>query len=150
MYPTGNPFLISAANFRRALRELQKLDDPSNPDPALQNIVLVGHSMGGVLSRFQVIRSEDKVWGLIARRPFDELLAEADTRAMLHDAFFFEPQPFVKRVVFIGTPHKGSSLAHSVIGRIGANLVDPPPSLVAIRDRLVADNPDAFNPAIAR
>jgi pimeloyl-ACP methyl ester carboxylesterase len=150
LYPTGNPFLISAENLRKKLQDLQRLDDPANPDAALRDMILIGHSMGGVLSRFQVTSSEDLVWALVARRPFAELNAPPATRMLLHDAFFFEPQPFVKRVVFIGTPHRGSTLARTIVGRIGATLVTPPPEITQTRDLLLAENPDAFNPAFAK
>jgi pimeloyl-ACP methyl ester carboxylesterase len=149
-YPTGNPFLISAENLRKKLQELQRLNDPANPDAALGDMVLIGHSMGGVLSRFQVTRSEDLVWALVARRPFTDLNAPAATRLLLRDAFFFEPQPSIKRVVFIGTPHRGSTLARSIVARIGATLVTPPPEITQTRDLLLAENPDTFNPAFAR
>jgi pimeloyl-ACP methyl ester carboxylesterase len=150
MYPTGNPFLLSAETLRKKLRQLAELNDPSNPDPVLKQMVLIGHSMGGVLSRFQVTRSEDLVWQLVARRPLEEVHAPPATRQMLHDAFFFEPQPFVRRVIFIGTPHRGSTLARTIIGRIGASLVTPPPEIMQTRDLLLAENPDAFNPAFAK
>ena len=149
-YPTGNPFLVSAGRLRKELGDLQKLNDPNDPDPALEEMVLVGHSMGGVLSRFQVTRSEDKVWKLVARRPFEELHASPTTRALLQNALFFEPQPSVKRVVFIGTPHRGSTLARNFVGRLGASLVTPPADIQEARSQLLADNPDAFNPAFAK
>lgn len=150
MYPTGNPFLLSAGTLRKKLQELSKLDDPQHPDPALAAGVLIGHSMGGVLSRFQVTRSEDLVWQLVARRPLDQLVAPPATRALLQDSFYFDAQPFIKRVVFIATPHRGSTLARNIVGRIGASLVTPPAAIVQTRDMLLAENPGAFNPAFAR
>ncbi len=150
MYPTGNPFLLSAGHLRKKLQEMQQLNDPGRPDQALADAILVGHSMGGVLSRFQVTRSEDKVWNLLARRPFDQLVAAPETLGMLHESFFFEPQPYVKRVVFIATPHRGSTLARNVVGRIGNALVTPLPIIMQTRSQLLADNPDAFRPTFIK
>ena len=150
MYTTGNPFLLSADNLRQKLQEFQQLSNPAHPDPALQQTILVGHSMGGLLARFQVTRSENLVWNLFSQRPFQTLRAPPATENMLRSALFFEPQPYIKRVVFIATPHRGSTLAKSLLGRIGNCLVNPPREIVQTRDQLLAENPGAFNPAFAR
>ena len=59
---------------------------------------------------------------------------------------FFEPVTNVKRVVFIATPHQGSSLASLALGKIASLTVERPPELTAIHDQLVAENPGALRP----
>ncbi len=106
--------------------------------------------MGGVLARFQVTRSDDKVWQLFSGKPFEQIKAPPAIKLALHDSFFFEPQPAIKRVIFIATPHRGSSLARNILGKIGNCLVTPSEEILRIRDEIVADNPGVFNLALTR
>jgi hypothetical protein len=50
LYPTGQPFWISARQMREDLAEAQQDLDPERRTPALDQMVLVGHSMGGLVS----------------------------------------------------------------------------------------------------
>ncbi len=119
LYPTGVPFLLSAANLRRDLRNTLAFLDPQNEDPALQHMMLIGHSMGGLLSRLQVVHSGYILWNIFASAPLSAFNADAHTKQKLASWFFFEPQPFVKRVIFIAVPHRGSGMSSRVIGCIG-------------------------------
>ena len=60
MYPTGRPIPGSAVSaFRQALIHARDtLDNPDGSDAALDRTVLVGHSMGGVLSKMMAQDSE--------------------------------------------------------------------------------------------
>lgn len=119
LYPTGIPFLITAGKFREDLRNTLAFLDPYCADPALQNMMLIGHSMGGLLSRLQVVHSGEILWNVFASKPLSAFDADAHIKQELSQAFFFEPQPFVKRVVFIAVPHRGSGLSSRVIGCVG-------------------------------
>src|SRR5262249_14242898 len=50
-YPTGNPYLATAADLRRSLEQLRDDMDPGHNDAALDQMVFVGHSMGGLVSK---------------------------------------------------------------------------------------------------
>ena len=119
LYPTGMPFLISAGDLRRDLRNTLCFLDPQYEDPALQHMMLIGHSMGGLLSRLQVVHSGDILWNIFANAPLSAFDAEAHAKQKLASWFFFEPQPFIKSVVFVATPHRGSGMSSRVIGCIG-------------------------------
>ena len=69
-------------------------------------MVLVGHSMGGLLSKLQVTSSGQRIWNEFSTAPIERLKIEPEVRRKLMRAMFFEPSPSVRRVVFIGTPHK--------------------------------------------
>ena len=56
--------------------------------------------------------------------PIDSLKTDPATRGFLKEAFFFEPNPSVKRVVFIGTPQQGSSLGRQRAGVLRQLAVD--------------------------
>ena len=138
-YSSGNPVLHSALFLRTALRQERERIVRAGFSPAnFDRMVLVGHSMGGLLSRLAVSRAGDAVEKLITengRHSLDELLAEFDgeTKKQVKEFTRFEPLPFVKRVVFIAVPHRGSVMARSWIGRIGAKLVRLPSRLISFR-----------------
>jgi hypothetical protein len=113
LYPTGNPLTASAATLREALSEVRQTIDPRAADPALDQMVLVGHSMGGLLSKMMLLDSGEALWSLVSTRPFADLRATPQQRNLLRRLYFFEPQPSVRRVVFISTPHRGSDWATS-------------------------------------
>jgi hypothetical protein len=143
-YPTGEPFLKSAADLRKQFCELLSRIDPETSDPMLQQIVLVGHSMGGLISTAQTTASEDYLWSSIANQPFENVLISPRYRDRLHSAFFFEPSPAISRVVYIGTPHRGSSVARRAIGKIGSLLIQETPSQTEAHQKLIAANPGVF------
>lgn len=61
-----------------------------------------------------------------------EDLKISDTqRAELREALFLKPLPFVKRVVFIATPHRGSYLSTKLVRRWARRLVSLPSNLVS-------------------
>ena len=63
MYPTGQPIPGSADRLRRSLIKVRESFDPSHSDTALDRMVLVGHSMGGLLSKMMVQDSEARALG---------------------------------------------------------------------------------------
>jgi pimeloyl-ACP methyl ester carboxylesterase len=143
-YPTGMPFLVSAATLRRELNAALANAPEAADDPAAQRMVLVGHSMGGLVSKLQVTESGPDLWNLAARRPLDEINASDADRERLREVFFFKPQPFIRHVIFIGTPHRGSTLAGRGIGRIGSLAVRPTSEADERQRRLVEQNPGVF------
>jgi pimeloyl-ACP methyl ester carboxylesterase len=145
MYPTGVPIPIAAAGLRDALSQAKMLFNPDGRDPAFDQMVLLGHSMGGLLSRFMVVDSGDQLWRLNSDRSFDEILGPAKVLDELRRLLFFKPLPFVKRVVFLATPHRGSDLSRGVVGRVGAGLINDPDYIHKLLYQLVKDNPDAFD-----
>ncbi len=124
-YPTGGALLDSAADLREKLQTVRETFDPAGEDAAMSRMVLVGHSMGGLVARLQVTYSYDILWNHAARRPLAEVRASPAVRRLLEKTFFFDPSPLVERVVFIGTPHRGSNMARRIVGRIASGLVDP-------------------------
>jgi hypothetical protein len=121
MYTTGNPILFSAGKLRGSLRSAVAELDPAQRDPALRRMVLVGHSQGGLLVKLQAISSGTTFWDNISTVPFDEIELRPETRELLEKAVFFERLPFVERVVFISTPHRGSFLAGNWMGRVASS-----------------------------
>jgi pimeloyl-ACP methyl ester carboxylesterase len=147
-YATGKPFLESAARMRRDLYRAVATVDPCGEDAALRNLVLVGHSMGGLVCKLQAASSEDRLWYAVANRPPEAIVTSEQTRQQIRELFFFEPQSNVRRVIYLATPHRGSTWAARPIGLAVGSLTRPDPARVAQHDQLVADNPDVFIPQI--
>jgi len=149
-YPTGITFLRSAALLRADLRDALSTFDPQGHDPALQNVVLVGYSMGGLLCKLQVTSSGDRLWAVAANRPLDGLATSEKTRSFLRDLFYFEPMPMIRRVVFIATPHDGSPVASTLIGKLATRVVQRPSDAEEIITQIDRDNPGALRPFLVR
>jgi pimeloyl-ACP methyl ester carboxylesterase len=118
-YNTGNPIAYSGGILRQALLETVATLDPKATDPALRQMVVMGHSQGGLLTKLTAIDSGDAFWKNVSSVPLDQLRADEETRGLLRRSLFFTPLPFVKRVIFVATPHRGSYLASfSIVGLI--------------------------------
>jgi hypothetical protein len=103
---------------------------------------MFGHSMGGLVAKLQVTESSDLLWRAAATQPIHTVKTSSNARQVLQEAFFFRPSLDIKRVVFLGTPHLGSTWARRPIGRIGSALVEPAPEATAQHQQLMQDNPN--------
>ncbi|MEY2527665.1 MAG: hypothetical protein QOE73_2436, partial [Verrucomicrobiota bacterium] len=119
-YPSGYPYPYSAALFR------QNLDGIERAFPNHKRIVLIGHSMGGMICRLMITDAGDKIWRDFFATPPAKTPLAPDTRKLLEESLVFNHRPDVQRAVFISTPHRGSKFASGWIGRIGAALVRTP------------------------
>lgn len=148
VYPTGVPVPLAAAGLRDALKDAQKNFDQAGvktPAREFEEMVLLGHSMGGLLSHFMVAESGSKLWELSTDKSFDEIVGPPDVLNELRRFCFFEPLPFVRRVVFLGTPHRGSELSRRLVGQVISRQINEPDDVHRLLAQLVKDNPDAFN-----
>ena len=143
-YSTGDPIPYSAWLLRHHLDEARRRFDPDGTDAAFDRMVVVGHSMGGLLAKMMVQDSGSRLWRLLSDRPFEELAGEPEDRDMFRNALFFKPRPEIRRVVFIATPHRGSRVDRGRLGQLGTRLVRLHDPLRASSGRLVARNGPEF------
>jgi pimeloyl-ACP methyl ester carboxylesterase len=126
LYNTGNPVAYSAMGLREALQHIVADVDPKGRDPALRQMVVIGHSQGGLLTKMTVVDSGSRFWDANFRVPFEQANLSRETRDLLRRSIFVQPLPFVREVIFICTPHRGSFLAENVLGKIARRLVTFP------------------------
>ncbi|MFZ5829439.1 MAG: esterase/lipase family protein [Planctomycetota bacterium] len=143
-YPTGDEVLESAAKLREQLLLARATFDPACQDDAMNRVVLIGHSMGGLMARLQVTYAYDILWRHAARAPLDAVVATPEMRNRLERSFFFDPSPLVTRVVYIGTPHRGAGMARRLVGRFASSLVQAPADDEPAYRQLMDQNRDVF------
>ncbi len=112
--------------------------DPNGDDQALKQMVVIGHSQGGLLTKMMVIESDHKFLDNLGIKSIEELGLKGEESEILRKSLLFEPVPFVRRVVFIATPQRGSFIAGNWIGQLGAKLVSMPTNIVKLTADLFA------------
>ncbi len=124
-YPTNAPIAVNLMQIRRALDATIRHFDPGGSARATRHMMLVGHSMGGVIARLLVSSSGDKLWSLL---PEDHLSAarRARLRQQLAPYLQFTPMPQVDAAVFLAAPHRGTPTARHRIARWVAELIRLP------------------------
>ena len=140
-YDSGNPIPYSAMLLRKALTETVARLDPDGRDPCAHQMVVVGHSQGGLLTKMTVVDSGSVFWKEFSDVPFDQVQMSEQSRELVEQTMFVKPLPFVTRVIFISTPHQGSYLTGwTLVPRLAARLISLPRDLVTL-------STDLANPA---
>ncbi len=124
-YPSGYPYPYSASILRRELDAVQKRF------PLRKKMVVIGHSMGGCISRLLITDTGDKLWLKLAGKPPGEVQLSPESRKLLTEALIFRHRPEIGRVIFMAAPLRGSDLASTWAGRIGSMLVRSPATLLS-------------------
>lgn len=144
-YPSGLAWTIPASRQRQALKEFMQEYNPRGTSREMNNIVMVGHSMGGLITRFN---NSTKPWTLmkgvfeLSPETFEGMTLENWKKGMaplhydeqtlerLQNNFIFSPPQGVTRIVYMATPHRGSTFADNWIGRLGQRLIDLPSDML--------------------
>jgi hypothetical protein len=134
-YPTGFPIGVNAATLRKHLHEFRKRYDPRGTNPAMQKMILVGHSMGGILSNYQIRDSGQILHDKLFDRPLDETSLTEAQKAIFRPVVNFEANAAIGRLIFIASPHRGSNLATGTIGALGTRLVRLPLKTLLLTQR---------------
>lgn len=125
-YPTNLPLIINLQSIREAVLNALQTVDPAGATPAADDMVLIGHSMGGLLARLLV--SEDD--GTFLDRLGELLQLDPQRKKRLATRFSAElritPLPGVTRAVFIAAPHRGTDVADYRLARWLAGLITLP------------------------
>ena len=65
----ATPIALSALRLRENLSAAVKELDPEGKDPALRNMVVIGHSQGGLLAKMLVVTSGSRFWDNFSKTP---------------------------------------------------------------------------------
>src|SRR5438270_5413468 len=125
-YPTGYPILYSALRLREELAKADQLYPNHKP------YVVVGHSMGGMLTHDQVITVTKDMWEKALGENAKHIFEGEPSNSLIVRATTFRANPRIQRVVFICTPHRGSDIASNGIGKIGISLITLPTRLTSV------------------
>jgi hypothetical protein len=100
--------------------------------------------MGGLVSMMQTLESGDDFWRLLSNKPLEDLRATGDEKSRLAKTFYFHPNPSVKQVVTLGTPHRGSDFANDATRELGRRLIRLPEMMLELGTKLTLSNPGFF------
>ncbi len=112
LYPTGEPIAFSAAALRDELRQVRDDCDPYRRHDRLDEMVVVGHSMGGLISQMLTLNSGDRLWKSVSGKSVDEFQASSEVMSEIQRVFFFQSNPSIDRIITISTPYGGSSFSN--------------------------------------
>jgi len=150
LYPTGEPVLESAAQLRDDLQVTQRLFDPKGTATPSHHVVVIAHSMGGLLAHTLVSDSGENLWNVFVTKPLNSLSLSADEKNTLLEYFFFRHQPAIDRVIFLAVPHRGSRLAAGLVGSVVNRLIEHSKSPAQAMKELATQYPGILDPYFAK
>ena len=130
LYPTGNPIVYSGNIFRKTLLATRNKYDPEGKNPCFNRMVLIGHSMGGLLSKMMIQNSDKQLYDTVFSASLDKLDVTAKQRKFIQELLIFKRLPFVTLVIFNATPHRGTEIAAWSISRFASSMITLPRKLV--------------------
>jgi pimeloyl-ACP methyl ester carboxylesterase len=139
-YDTGNPILLTAQSLREQLTDAVNQLDPQGTDPALRDMVVIGHSQGGLLTKLTAVDSGDKFYRW--KTPFEQLKMKDETGVLFRCMLYVKPLPFVKRVIFVATPHQGSYLTGNPLAHYVSRFIKLPRRALDSLAEITKGNPE--------
>jgi len=130
LYNSSAPVLVSAADLRDALRRRIAELDPDGKDSALSEMVVIGHSQGGLLTKLVAVDTGELLVQALTGKGIEELQLGEKQKAEARRVLVVEPVAEVKRVVFISAPHRGSILSKNWVRSLIQKVVTLPVKIV--------------------
>lgn len=118
VYQTDAPLFVARRRLVDYLDTAFEILDPEHDDAARSGIVLIGHSLGGVLSRLLAADAGEALWSAAFNVSPDALPGNSDDVEVVRQLLLFQPYPGISRVIFLAAPHQGSPLADAWYARL--------------------------------
>ena len=141
-YPTSYAIAESAEFQRDELAKLRERYDPAGLDPLSRNMVVAGHSMGGVLSNILITDFDDRIWQEISDEPFEVVSADWPNKEAASRLLFFDYDQATKRAIFFSAPHRGADMATSSLAGALSQLAKMPSNVLLSTAELMAHSSD--------
>ena len=127
---------------RESLETALRTVDPGSQDPALRQMVLIGHSQGGLLVKLMVVDLEGSRSAPSWARCWRIRRLSEETRDLARRIVAVRPLPFVRRVLFLATPHRGSYVAGNWLAHQIARFVRLPGQLLRVTEDILLRDPE--------
>lgn len=131
-YPTGYPYPLTAAALRK------RMDAIGAYYPGHKKIVVIGHSMGGMISRALITDSGMRLWNAIYDKPPSRMPISAETRKVMSESLIFKHRTDVSRVIFMSPSHRGAEMATGFWGRLGSKIIGDPKNVIQDETKVLA------------
>jgi len=143
-YVSGDPIPFSAHLLRQSLRRARQAFDPDRTDAAFDRMVVVGHSLGGILAKMMAQDSGERLWQTVSIRPLDGIAGAPEDCRLFRQAFCYEIVPEVRRLIFIATPHRGTPIVRGLVLNVGTRICDRTSRFRDARQALLIQNEADF------
>lgn len=148
LYHANAPMVVIRRRVQRYLDDAWRVLDPEGEAPARSGMVLIGHSLGGVVARMLCVESGDALWAAAFTVPPQTVQANSADGTDIESVFRFQPYPGVSRAIFMAAPHQGSPNADLWIGRLFEALVGGRSAEIQSLSRFARDHPDMVHEAL--
>ena len=143
-YPTGALIPYLSAELRDDIRKLRAFR--ASEGARDNSMIIVGHSMGGLLAKSMTQSGGDSDWNKLFKVPIEDLRVSPEYRETLRRMIYYEPMPGIEKVIFCSTPHRGSRIAAKPGGQLAATLVQVPVNLAQAGSEILNDAERSLTP----
>ena len=110
----------------------------------------MGHSMGGLLSRLQVVSPGRVLWNSVFGEDAESVYRKVPADSVVRRSLLFDGNKEVDRVIFVSVPHRGSVMADTTLAGWFASFIKLPlkitSAVASIPAALLSERPiDSIN-----
>lgn len=136
-YPSGPPPFYNSMRLRKKLDELHQQLKTEGGTDVLDQMLVVGHSMGGVISKTLIQTTDYLLWDLSFTQRPEQLGYAQQELDKVKDIFIFNARPYIDKVVFLDTPHGGSESSESVLAKMAGWFINLPKNFTLLLSNFI-------------